>query len=126
MKAQNWGACQMVLSPRRENNGLSPSAFHRENMMHYFTYILCDHPFGYLYVGVTNDLERRMYQHKTRSFAGYTRSHSIQRLVYFEIHDEIEHAINREKSIKRWKRQWKFNLIEQDNPNWDDLSESLR
>lgn len=85
------------------------------------TYILCDRPYGALYVGVTSDLPRRIFQHRTGEIKGHTQTRSIHRLVYYEVHDGIEAAIKREKQIKRWQRQWKFNLIERDNPHWDDL-----
>jgi len=90
-------------------------------MKQYYTYILCDRAYGYLYVGVSNDLVRRVAQHKSGDIAGYTKSRAIHRLVYFEIHTDVTSAIKREKLMKRWKRQWKFNLIERDNPHWDDL-----
>lgn len=86
-----------------------------------FVYILANKRNGALYVGVTSDLIKRIWQHKNKEFQGFTLKHGIDKLVYFEEHFTIIEAINREKIIKRWHRQWKMQLIEKDNPNWDDL-----
>jgi len=94
-------------------------------MKQYYIYILCDRPYGYLYVGVTSDLVRRLWEHRNISGKSYTRKRNINRLVFYEIHTDIETAILREKTLKRWPRQWKFNLIEQDNPRWDKLGQHL-
>ena len=88
-------------------------------------YILANRYRGSLYTGVTSDLPGRVYQHRNGVVASYTQDRDIKRLVWFERHDDIEAAIRREKTIKRWPRQWKFNVIEADNPEWDDLAESL-
>ncbi len=88
-------------------------------------YILASHYRGRLYTGVTTDLLARIYQHRAQTFGGYTADREIKRLVWFERHDEIEAAIRREKTIKRWPRQWKFNLIELPNPDWCDLAEAF-
>jgi len=87
----------------------------------YYVYILASQKNGTLYVGVTNDLYRRIWEHKNNINEGFTKKFSIHILVYFESFDEIEDAIWREKCIKRWKRQWKIDLIEKNNPHWDDL-----
>jgi putative endonuclease len=94
-------------------------------MKQYYTYILCEHAHGYLYVGVTSNLIQRVYQHREKLVEGYTKRKNISRLVYFEIYDHVEHAIKREETLKKWKREWKFNLIEKDNPYWEDLYLSL-
>ena len=86
-------------------------------------YILASHYRGRLYTGVTSDLLSRVHQHRADTFGGYTSERDIKRLVWFEAHDDIENAIAREKTVKRWPRQWKFNVIEQNNPDWVDLAE---
>jgi putative endonuclease len=88
-------------------------------------YILASHYRGRLYTGVTTDLMARTHQHREGTFGGYTEERDIKRLVWFERHGDIEVAIRREKTIKRWPRQWKFNVIEADNPDWRDLAEDL-
>jgi putative endonuclease len=82
-------------------------------------------PGGTLYVGVTNDLIRRAYEHRNGLVAGFTRKYQVKRLVYFEAHDSIVAAIQREKNIKHWPREWKIYLIVRDNPGWDDLYETI-
>ena len=94
-------------------------------MKQFYVYILCDRPFGSLYVGVTSNLVKRVYQHKSKTIAGYTKAKNISKLVYFEIHDNGVSAILQEKKIKKWKRDWKFNLISRENPYWDDLNLNL-
>jgi putative endonuclease len=91
----------------------------------YYVYILASGPGGTLYVGVTNDLLKRVHEHRTRAVSGFTAKHHLHRLVYYEIHSDIEAAITREKRIKRWLRAWKIELIEKDNPTWDDLWQSV-
>src|SRR3546814_18820910 len=80
---------------------------------------------GTLYIGVTNDLVRRVYEHRTAVVDGFTRRHEVKVLVFFEVHESIETAIQREKSLKRWNRKWKLALIEQANPTWRDLWEVI-
>ena len=77
---------------------------------------------GTLYIGVTNDLERRMFEHKQGLYEGFSKKYGLNRLVYFETYQFISDAIKREKNMKKWKRQWKINLIEEGNLNWNDLS----
>jgi putative endonuclease len=89
--------------------------------MPFFVYILASQPNGTVYVGVTNDLVRRVYEHKEGVADGFTKQHGVKTLVYFEPYDEIEHALQREKTLKGWNRNWKIALIERDNPRWDDL-----
>ena len=88
-------------------------------------YILASHYRGRLYTGVTTDLLARVQQHRIEAVGGYTVRRDIKRLVWFERHDDIETAIRREKTIKRWPRQWKFNVIEEENSHWLDLAEGL-
>jgi len=87
----------------------------------YFVYILASKRNGTLYIGVTNYLRRRVYQHKTGVYDGFTKKYDVHRLVYFERFSQIEMAIQREKQLKKWNREWKIRLIEEKNPNWDDL-----
>jgi putative endonuclease len=88
-------------------------------------YIMASRKHGTLYVGVTSDLRNRVAQHREGLTPGFTERYGVKRLVWFEQHDNIVAAIQRETSIKRYRRQWKINLIEQDNPNWDDLFPQL-
>jgi putative endonuclease len=78
-----------------------------------------------MYTGVTSDMPARIHQHREEAFGGFTSRHDIKRLVWFERHDDIEVAIRREKTIKRWRRQWKFKVIEERNPDWRDLAVGL-
>ena len=92
-------------------------------MKSYYVYILTS-PGGTLYVGMTNDLERRMYEHKNKLVKGFTKKYNVHRLVYYEETGSVESAILREKQIKGWRRSRKINLIQSENPKWRDLSES--
>ncbi len=87
----------------------------------YFVYVLATERRGILYVGVTNNLARRIHEHRTGAVSGFTRTHGIHRLVYAEPHDDVREAIAREKRVKRWRRDWKFALVEGSNPEWRDL-----
>jgi putative endonuclease len=87
----------------------------------YYVYILASRIGGTLYIGVTNDLVRRVYEHRSGAAEGFTKDYEVKRLVYFESFDDIEQAIHREKRLKKWTRAWKIALIEKDNPNWIDL-----
>jgi putative endonuclease len=78
-----------------------------------------------LYIGVTNDLVRRVYEHKNKMIDGFTRKYNLTMLVYFEVFNPIEDAIRREKQLKNWHRQWKINLIESINEDWKDLSDEF-
>ena len=89
-------------------------------------YILANRYNGALYVGVTSNLVGRILQHRDETFDGYTKKYGIKRLVYFEIADTMEAATAREKQLKRYKRDWKRNLIERENPAWNDLAVGLR
>ena len=87
----------------------------------FFVYMLASKAFGTLYVGVTSDLVRRVWEHKIKAVPGFTARYRIDRLVWFEVHANAEAAITREKQIKEWKRDWKINLIMRGNPDWADL-----
>ena len=93
--------------------------------MEYFVYILSNKPNGTLYIGVTNNLKRRVYEHKNKLRKGFTCRYNINRLVYFEKSSDIETAIAREKQLKNWHREWKINLINTLNPQWQDLYDGL-
>ncbi len=88
---------------------------------HYYVYILASRIGGTLYVGVTNDLVRRIFEHKSKLVEGFTEKYDVVKLVYFEQFDDPENAIKREKRLKKWPRAWKISLIEKDNPDWNDL-----
>lgn len=94
-------------------------------MKNYYTYILTNHKQGTLYVGMTSDLVKRVYEHKNGITKGFTSQYSIHQLVYYEMYDDPENAIKREKRLKKYTRQAKIELIEKNNPNWDDLYESI-
>ena len=93
--------------------------------MNYFVYILASQKNGTLYVGVTNDLVRRVYEHKNNMVESFTKQYNIHTLVWFESTSSIEAAIAREKQLKNWKRKWKLALLEKTNPDWNDLYDSL-
>jgi putative endonuclease len=90
-----------------------------------WVYIVTNKPRGTLYVGVTNDIQRRAWEHREGVVEGFTKRYGLKRLVYLERHDEIEQAIQREKLIKHWPRAWNFNLIHSANPEWNDLYDTL-
>jgi putative endonuclease len=87
----------------------------------FYVYILASKVGGTLYIGVTNDLIRRIAEHRLNSVEGFTEKYHVVRLVYFEQFDDPENAIKREKRLKKWNRAWKIRLIEENNRNWDDL-----
>lgn len=91
----------------------------------YYTYILTHERNHIFYVGVTNDIERRMSEHKKATFGTHVGRYNIKKLVYFEVHSDVREAIRREKIIKKWKRQWKINQINKENSDWIDLSYDL-
>ena len=87
----------------------------------FYVYILTNQRYGTLYVGVTNDLVRRVWEHKSDLVDGFSKRHRLHRLVWYEAHDDVYQAITREKLIKKWHRDWKVNLIQAMNPDWVDL-----
>jgi putative endonuclease len=91
----------------------------------YFVYILASKLQGTLYVGVTNDLIRRVWEHREGVAPGFTKKYEVKKLVWYERHGDIRDAITREKRLKRWRRNWKRSLIEEDNPHWADLYPAL-
>jgi putative endonuclease len=91
----------------------------------YFVYIVASSRNGTLYVGVTNDLSRRAHEHREGLVEGFTQKHGVKMLVWYEVHSYIRDAIVREKRIKKWERKWKLQLIEEMNPDWNDLGLTL-
>jgi len=91
----------------------------------YFVYILASGKNATLYIGVTNDLQARVFQHKEGKTKGFTQKYKVNQLVYYEEFGNVDEAIKREKQLKVWKREWKLNLIEKDNPSWEDLYQKL-
>ena len=92
-------------------------------MLNYYVYVLTNQARGTLYIGVTNNITRRFIEHVNESTRGFTEKYHLHRLVYIEQTSDIEAALNREKQLKQWRRQWKINLIEAVNPLWDDLGQ---
>ncbi len=90
-----------------------------------FVYILTNKPFGTLYTGFTNQLSARIEQHKNKLVDGFTKEHRLHLLVWYELHESVIEARSRERAIKKWRRDWKINLIQQVNPDWRDLSGEL-
>ena len=91
----------------------------------YYVYILTNKSNKVLYIGVTNDLVRRMYEHKNKLVEGFTKRYNLTKLVYYEVTNDVVSAIKREKQLKNWHREWKINLINQANSDWRDLSEDF-
>ena len=89
----------------------------------YYIYILASKKNGVLYIGVTSDLQSRINQHKTEAAKGFSSKYFVHKLVYFEQTEDVNSAISREKTLKKWNRSWKIRLIETNNPTWRDLSE---
>ncbi|OGI32136.1 MAG: hypothetical protein A2271_03405 [Candidatus Moranbacteria bacterium RIFOXYA12_FULL_35_19] len=90
-------------------------------MKNYYPYILASKKNGTLYIGITSNLIKRIREHKTGVIKGFTQKYNVKRLVYYEQTEDINSAIAREKALKKWKRDWKIQLIEKENPNWEDL-----
>ena len=92
----------------------------------FFVYILASRRNGTLYTGLTSDLLKRVWEHKNHFVEGFTDKYDVDKLVYFETHDSADHAIRREKRLKKWNRAWKIRLIEKQNPKWSDLFDQLQ
>ena len=88
----------------------------------YYLYIITNKKDGVLYIGVTNNLERRIFEHKNKLIKGFSSRYNLNKLIYFETFQSINEAIIREKNMKKWKREWKTKVIVEKNPNWNDLS----
>jgi putative endonuclease len=98
---------------------------HHASMAGGYVYILASAANGILYVGVTNDLVRRIYEHRHGMVAGFTKKYAVKRLLYFERYEDIQTAIQREHNIKHWPRRWKVGLILEANPGWEDLYDTI-
>jgi putative endonuclease len=93
--------------------------------MAFYVYLLASRKHGTLYAGVTRDLVQRVHQHRSKETKGFTSRYGVTRLVWYEVYDDPTSAIAREKEIKKWRRDWKISLIENENPDWDDLYNSI-
>jgi len=91
----------------------------------YYVYILASKRNGTLYIGISSNLLDRVYKHKKGVYDGFTKKYKVNKLVYYEVYADVREAINREKQLKNWKREWKIELIEKDNPTWRDLFNDL-
>jgi len=94
-------------------------------MKQYYVYILASKKNGTLYIGITNNLIKRIYEHKNNLVDGFTKKYKVHKLVYYEICSDVQTALQREKLLKKWNRKWKIDLIEKENYFWDDLYEKL-
>jgi putative endonuclease len=90
-----------------------------------YVYIITNERNGTLYTGVTSDLQKRIWQHKNETVEGFSEKYGLKTLVWYEVHDDINEAIKREKQIKKWERKWKLRMIEDMNPGWEDLYQRL-
>jgi len=93
--------------------------------MAFYTYLLASKPYGTLYCGHTDSLASRVWKHKEKTYSGFTAKYGVTQLVWYEVHDERGGAFRRERRIKKWERAWKIGLIEEMNPTWSDLYETL-
>ncbi|MEM6902161.1 MAG: GIY-YIG nuclease family protein [Pseudomonadota bacterium] len=93
--------------------------------MPHWVYIMASQRNGTLYIGMTSNLPKRAWEHREGLVEGFTKQHAVKQLVYIETHEDVEEAIKREKQLKNWRRAWKLALIEEQNPNWDDLFQTL-
>jgi putative endonuclease len=103
----------------------SPESITPAPAMPYYVYLLASKKHGTLYLGVTRDIVRRSYEHRTKAVDGFTSRYGVDKLVWFEIYDDAATAIAREKELKKWRRDWKIRLIEEQNPGWVDLYPSI-
>ncbi len=94
-------------------------------MKQYCVYIITNKRNGTLYIGVTGNLQQRIYQHKEKQTEGFSKKYNLNKLVYYEQTENVVSALEREKQLKKWKRRWKLDLIEKENPDWQDLSNEL-
>ena len=92
----------------------------------YYVYIITNKSNSVFYIGMTNNLERRMYEHKNKLLEGFSKQYNLTKLVYYEVTNDVKSAIEREKQLKNWHRDWKINLINEFNPDWNDLTNGHR
>ena len=90
--------------------------------MHYFVYMITNKFNTTLYIGVTNNLQRRMLEHKMKIYPGFSKKYNLTKLIYYEVYESAEEMIRREKQLKKWKRRWKEDLINENNSRWNDLT----
>ena len=90
-----------------------------------YVYIITNKRNGTLYTGVTSNLQKRIWEHKDKLIDGFSKKYDLGRLVWYEVHDDINEAIRREKQLKKWERKWKLRIIEENNPQWNDLYDNL-
>jgi len=95
------------------------------NDENYYLYIIASKKNGTLYIGVTNDLVKRIYEHKQNAVNGFTKKYNVHTLVYYKVHRDIEETIMKEKQMKKWNRKWKVRIIEEKNPEWKDLYDEI-
>ena len=91
----------------------------------YYVYIVTNKPRGSLYIGITSELQKRTWEHKSKAVKSFTQKYNLDKIVHYEIFDDPENAIRREKRLKKWNRDWKLDLIEKANPDWKDLYEEI-
>lgn len=91
----------------------------------FYVYILSNNSSNTLYIGISSNLQKRLWQHKNKLVEGFSKKYNLNKLVYYEIYEEVQQAITREKQLKKWKRCWKDDLVSKSNPTWVDLSVSL-
>jgi putative endonuclease len=115
----------VIPAPDRDIRGQAPAGIQIICMKDYYGYVICSKRNGTLYIGVTSDLIKRVYEHKNKLVDGFSKKYDVHRLVWYESHETVEEAIVREKQIKKWNRRWKLRLIERDNPEWNDLYETV-
>jgi len=97
-----------------------------EMVKQFYVYILASKRNGTVYAGVTSDLVKRVWEHKNKLVEGFTEKYGVDKLVFYEVHTDVENAIRREKQIKKWNRSWKLRLIEEKNPEWKDLFDEIK
>jgi len=122
-------ACRSELVKRFDSRIVIPVKtgiqYNKKMDRNHYVYILASKEGGTLYIGVTNNLKRRVFEHKEKKIEGFTKEHNVNRLVYFEQTTDVQSAIAREKCLKKWNRRWKIELIEQQNKRWKDLYEEI-
>ena len=123
-----WAPVRLRPTAEPDSHGLVPAihSLQHGGMSGGWVYIVTDRPYGTLYLGVTADIARRAWEHREGVSEGFTKRYGLKRLVFAERHEDIRYAIQREKTMKHWPRAWKINLILQQNPDWEDLYETLQ
>ena len=121
LPAKYWRQVYCSSFPRRRESRKKAHCLNKR----FYVYILASKRNGTLYTGVTSDLPKRVWEHKEDLIEGFTKKYNVKKLVHYEIYDDAESAITREKRIKKWRRKWKLKLIEEKNPQWKDLYEEI-